>query len=432
MAELVSSSALASTTGSSPSLQKTNNEISNPFIVGQLVEVESRTWPGMNQQGGVGRVTGIAANRVSVRYLVGHTRHEKEIPVRFVKGHAPAAKRLRDRSMLLGRCQNCGSLRTDCGSCDFWAAAEQQQRQRSKVNGESARTEQIQKLETNDDTDSDDSSSSTSSFERDIARQRRGFRRYQRIKKRALQILTDNGDGNDTSSSNGEKESESSSDDDDDLPLKHLVWQESQSIMAQVKRKTHSITSARAELVRKQQEKKRNRAILDSSSEEEDDEEDQRVNRFASATALGRSPPVAQDDKSSMGSVSSPGTPDYSQTLAEQTSPDKANVTSTFNFSDESDDGGEALEPLEEHTNGASQNEFIQPEGDASCLPVDMVDRTRHLTYAELAPFFEETADNLENEKLPEARGRVKELENALEGLDAMSAESRDALFKSW
>jgi hypothetical protein len=47
------------------------------FRVGQLVNVAPRTWPGINQPGGIGRITGFALDSVSVRYVLDGP-HEKE------------------------------------------------------------------------------------------------------------------------------------------------------------------------------------------------------------------------------------------------------------------------------------------------------------------------------------------------------------------
>jgi hypothetical protein len=161
-----------------------NDEVNEVGIitVGRFVEVASRTWPGINKPGGVARVVevhfdtssddetndndnenekeqGVGGKRnnpthVNVRYMVGTSR-EKRVPVEYVQlapqyeTHRPTTKdssvstsaggndsgngnesgnyvasSLRDRSMLLGRCRRCGSLRTDCGSCD-WAVEEE-------------------------------------------------------------------------------------------------------------------------------------------------------------------------------------------------------------------------------------------------------------------------------------------------------------------
>jgi hypothetical protein len=58
-----------------------------PFDVGTLVSVQSRTWPGINKPGGVGRV--VAAdpngNTINVKYVLGGV--EKCIDVEFVEEH---------------------------------------------------------------------------------------------------------------------------------------------------------------------------------------------------------------------------------------------------------------------------------------------------------------------------------------------------------
>ena len=108
--------------------------------VGRLVEVASRTWPGINKPGGVARVTSTQVDgnnrvkNVDVQYILGSSK-EKNVPVEYVTlapqyevSRTAAKSSLRDRSMLLGRCRRCGSLRTDCGSCD-WATEERQQQQ---------------------------------------------------------------------------------------------------------------------------------------------------------------------------------------------------------------------------------------------------------------------------------------------------------------
>jgi hypothetical protein len=104
------------------------------LAVGRMVHVASRTWPGINEPGGVGRIIAVHAitsndaeqmiSHVDVHYMV-LRRREKRIPVQYVK-LAPEYEtseeshgRLRDRNRLKGRCGRCGSLRIDCGSCDW-------------------------------------------------------------------------------------------------------------------------------------------------------------------------------------------------------------------------------------------------------------------------------------------------------------------------
>jgi hypothetical protein len=178
-----------------------NNDIA--IAVGRLVEVQSRTWPGINKPGGVARVTcvsreeeGEKITHVDVRYILGSSK-EKQVPVEYValapqyeiynqtKGGERST--LRDRSMLLGRCRRCGSLRTDCGSCD-WATEEQQQEKMAIQR----RSRQARKKNDDhyDDSSSSEvgSSSSSSSSEEDVLleellkQNQRKYRRYLRNK----------------------------------------------------------------------------------------------------------------------------------------------------------------------------------------------------------------------------------------------------------
>jgi hypothetical protein len=117
--------------------QATNNadddDLLNLLTVDCLVDVEDRMWPGMNKQGGIARVKAIdtAKRTVNLHYVVDR-RKEKDVAISFVtlapqydvqqpssSSQAAQQSNLRDRSMLLGRCKLCGSLRTDCGSCDW-------------------------------------------------------------------------------------------------------------------------------------------------------------------------------------------------------------------------------------------------------------------------------------------------------------------------
>ena len=89
------------------------------FFEGQLVRVEARTWPGINKPGGVGRIIRLIANELDVQYVLGGG--EKGVPLQYVSivEEFSSQNSLRDRSILLGRCKQCGSLRADCGSCDL-------------------------------------------------------------------------------------------------------------------------------------------------------------------------------------------------------------------------------------------------------------------------------------------------------------------------
>ena len=138
-----------------------NDNFGGGYHIGQFVSVMSRTSPGINQPGGIGRITNIrhVTNddvnlhhhddhhhiRLSVKYVL-DGRHEKNIAWMYVQPYtdlddddtAPPTDptmntsqqrhpssvlvphrhrtKLRNRNLLLGRCTYCGSLRTDCQS----------------------------------------------------------------------------------------------------------------------------------------------------------------------------------------------------------------------------------------------------------------------------------------------------------------------------
>jgi len=181
-----------------------DQEMEYPIIENCMVEVLPRTWPGSNKIGGIARVTkchflseqsqtaatadqnnslnghvGPTPTHIDIHYVVMGGR-EKMVPMEYCRpapqydhnirrqkpgtgnanmnvganenggqkhesenGHIPRMARvnLRDRSSLLGRCKLCGSLRNDCGSCD-WVEEErkrrehQQQEQNQMAQGE--------------------------------------------------------------------------------------------------------------------------------------------------------------------------------------------------------------------------------------------------------------------------------------------------------
>lgn len=104
------------------------------LAVGRMVHVASRTWPGINEPGGVGRIIAVHSSasckdprettHVDVHYMV-LRRKEKRVPIQYVtlapeyEKFEESNDRLRDRNRLKGRCSRCGSLRIDCGSCDW-------------------------------------------------------------------------------------------------------------------------------------------------------------------------------------------------------------------------------------------------------------------------------------------------------------------------
>ena len=103
-------------------------DVSPPlFFPGRIVSVQSRTWPGINKPGGVGRITQIyqrsqdsEVTHVDVKYHINGGR-EKKVDVCYVK-LAPdyenvGDRTLRDHKSMAPRCPDCISFLTDC-TCD--------------------------------------------------------------------------------------------------------------------------------------------------------------------------------------------------------------------------------------------------------------------------------------------------------------------------
>jgi hypothetical protein len=222
------------------------------FRVGDLVQVQARTWANMNQPGGVARITGVFAHdstdapatgasssssgaamtttwtdrpnsnasgqtlskgpdtdgssggdkaqaHVSVRYVL-DGRHERRVHVRYVAAYAlqDEQHRFRDRSALLGRCTYCGSLRSDCGSCDQQQILNRQipQRPASATTkhsspGRKKRGRTLARSERQGSSDDDDSTSSSSSsvdLDKLVERQRHIDRMYKRLQARRLKM----------------------------------------------------------------------------------------------------------------------------------------------------------------------------------------------------------------------------------------------------
>lgn len=359
----------------------------NPFIVGQLVHVDSRTWPGINQPGGVGRVIGTAGDRVSVQYVVGHRRCEKEIPVQYVHAqNVEGSRSLRNRSMLLGRCSNCGSLRTDCGSCDVVVSSSMWMAQQHNENSNNGNDDNSS---SSDDDDDDDS------LQGDLEEQARLFRRYQRIRKRRQKMIEygrDDGSAEDNQENNDDNEANSSSSggDDNDSILEQLAWQESQPHVRAMS------ASAR--------KRKRRRRVID------DDDDDDSITDVRQPSVA----PTKSDGSDGDGSVSNPGTPDMSQLTQKQplTPPREirtADDNSPMLFSDNERD--DVVMEHEKDQITATQNEFIQPEGDGTDLPADILNRSASVEYKELGPFFDRLVEEIETKRLAKAQAQVTELE---------------------
>ena len=258
---------------SSSSSSSSNDDDDGGITEGRLVQVASRTWPGINKPGGVARVTmvvhsnnnnnnggggGLLRSHVDVQYIVGNGK-EKRVPIEYVQlapqyetsrddcsRRTNAAASLRDRSMLLGRCRQCGSLRTDCGSCD-WATEEQQvvvlsttaaaaaaastKPPRTKHKPSRARKSVASKDDDDDDVSLSSSSSSSSSDEEDVLLQelveknQRQYRKYLKSKQKWNRYYH----RHDTKTSEPKQPtSDNDDDDDDDDDMSELLEQRDQ------------------------------------------------------------------------------------------------------------------------------------------------------------------------------------------------------------
>jgi hypothetical protein len=399
----------------------TNVDTATPFFhVGQLVNVAPRTWPGINQPGGIGRITGLARDRVSVRYVL-DGRHEKEIDIKYVGIHQQGPiRRLRNRSMLLGRCNVCGSLRTDCGSCDLWIEEEQVRASRTLARA----TEESLLLATHNEDDDDEgnnnddksSSSDNEEFEKIQKQNQRRYRKYLRMKARA-QPYFDDSSGDGSSEKGGHKERESNASDDssnseDDLPLHQLALQASQ-----IEPPVHSRRRLLASPLRTSSKKTRHHRPKGPRS------------RSMEKSVLERLPePTKSSPVARVSFVRSPGSEDLSDstTSSREDPPARARVPAPEAYTEAStqDFENEDYGVLPEST----QDGFIQPEGNAEELPDDIRDRTQQLKYSELAPFFDRVAIQLENDWIPDFKLRLAILEAQCR--KSLTSDVKEELFK--
>jgi hypothetical protein len=393
------------------------------FHVGQLVNVAPRTWPGINQPGGIGRITGLAFDRVSVRYVL-DGRHEKEIDSKYAGIHQQGpTRRLRNRSMLLGRCNVCGSLRTDCGSCDLWLEEEQ-----VRVSQTLARaTEDSLLLATTnavDDGGNDNSSSSDNEeLEKMQKQNRRRYRKYLRMKARAQPYFDDSSsDGPSEKGGHNVKEKgnnptdDSSSNSDDDLPLHQLAWQASQMespAPPRRRRLSTPLTNSSKKTRRRLKGPRRRRmekSILEELSEPKD------------STPRSESSPLAR-----VSFVRSPGSEDLSDSTrtSREEHPERVPVAAPEAFIDEP---ATEFENEDSFLPESTQDGFIQPEGDAEDLPDDIRDQVTHLKYSALPPFFDRIVDQLERDWIPDFKLRLALLE--AQWKKSLTSELKEELFK--
>jgi hypothetical protein len=366
------------------------------FSVGQLVDVKSRTWPGINKHGGVGRIVRLSENCVDVHYVLGG--RERGIPIEYVNLLPQAfssRKSLRDRSILLGRCRTCGSLRADCGSCDF-----QEPTYHTYTKGRSWK--RIQGTVTNRITIKDklnnESTSSEESFLSDVKK----WKRQKVDAKFKLDRLQQNIWDSSEESKNTSSENDSESSEDDDQYLKVLKSNarihRNKILLNRLERTTRpklhdhdkSINTLLASDSKGELQSRIN--ISDDFVHETRGESNKSVSKFINAPniAESRGDDIFEDTDALR--------------LLDDTNTDMETLTE--NKSDLSIESHEEKErqvisypktvSMLEYQSGALLFEndldgFIQPEGTANLAPRDREDKTLDIPFAELPQMFDET-----------------------------------------
>lgn len=459
--------------------EDTPQRVRKNFHVGQLVRVKPRTDPGFNREGGVGHITFItsvqgdenAGNKespvlVNVRYVIGG-RHDRNIDIADVQDHEgnQQQSRLRDRSMLLGRCRNCGSLRTDCGSCDVYGVTSRNQHKRKRGLGlaskQTTNSDDILKVVLNTSSSSSSSSSGESDdFEKMMREKRRRDRLYQRFKQRANQFFHGEsslvamfGDprkktlatmGRDQSrqvhrpqsprktskklsrSRSGRNlvphfqgdDSESSSED-DYIPLQYLIHSSQRDVYED------DVTSVSNRALSSPVDRQRRRR----SSKTDTKSMTKKSRRYLRSQSL--SPEHLSSDESGVLLVSSPGTVESSSegTCSSIRSEGRngENLSIDSDSSVESDDEDSSVDSIGmEDSPSAMDCEFIQPEGDGRALPTDLLDVSKGVAYDKLGDFFDSLLQRLESETIPKAQRKVEDLES--QSKLATSKEQRELL----
>ncbi len=400
--------------------------------VGCLVDVASRTWPGINRPGGVARVTRVYEDAavVDVSYMVGRSR-EKRVPLDYVtlapQYETAETQGLRDRTLLLGRCRRCGSLRTDCGSCD-WATEEKEQQNRQEQGNKEAVAEAAKMAREKFNKSADVEDSSEDSSEDDTALQdllrtsQKGYKQHLRNREKwnALrESWIGNSDGGSLEEQPIHNQQQSASDDEDDEDVEEL-WQQSQRryrrhIRQRVKWQrristTHEATNSAITSIRRDN----HRSILETLGSATLHSESQKNGRRNVSKEKGESTlPISKAaqrniDQSLIG-------------VAKSSSPQLYQTDSVFPLNDDSESDHSSLD--HHHRIASSLNDektthddpdaaFIQPEGRkaAENLPEDMVDQTKTIPYTQLPDFFNRTVADLEDRVLPDIGLRLAEL----------------------
>lgn len=424
---------------------------SNSLTVGKIVQVEARTWPGINKPGGVGRITQLNYSEdgkelisVNVHYTVVGGR-ERHVPIEHVQAapefdapdnsgtsstqNGPPRNQLRDRSGLLGRCKRCGSLRADCGSCD-WLEQERlaEQARNAPLQQEASagsRQRSSNKFKTRKrriPARQEESLSSSSDDEELIRADNLRRRLYQ--KQKAYWLAFDNSASSDTEDS--EQEDESSLAYDDSLLVRIAELERSRR-----EKKKRKLAKKYSKVSKKKTKRSRGPLQAGLSSLETLTEPPRMPTRGESSIPMDK-----RDEGETQSPPAIPPKPKQREVIVED-------VGNADDSSEDSLPPPPPDDPMEEtHFEEESQQMvdlagdsldleglgFIQPEGDAAAehLPSDIVDRTRSVPYKQLPAFFDDLVKDLEDMIIPEAHVDIESF--SLETRDARQRSDTEAL----
>ena len=343
--------------------------------------VQSRTGPGINQPGGIARITqhhhhpsDTTTTTIAVKYVL-DGRHESYLDVRYVQPYTaleddeeekrssptttttlpyPRRRRtLRDRNLLLGRCPACGSfLRTDCRqSCPHWSST-------ARLGMPNAEEEERRTGGNRSSDDDDDSSTSSREYDRMIQEHRRAYRRYQRFVEQQQRVP------------------------EHVRPVRHR----------------HPPTDSLWWSLCNDQEEEEDRLQRGSSSN--------RTSSTSSNDPLLSLPPPTPRKEQSRRQTSSIAMQGDRDTMDDMIRPN-GNDDLHDNNNDNDDD---------EHEHDEPQRRFIQPEGPVGC-PDDVPDRTQSLSYPQLVTLLQDHLHRMTTVDVPRARQELHQLERQYQRL---------------
>lgn len=363
------------------------------FTVGRLVQVEARTWPGINKHGGVGRIIRRTETSVDVQYVLGG--RERGIPCQYVSivEDLSSGSKLRDRSILLGRCRNCGSLRADCGSCDIRQHEEPRVPTTANEKIRLIKEPHVGKSDEEEDSSSDDSMLL-------LIRERK--------RQQHLGSVTEDRD----TQVRDERDCESDSSDDD---LFLAAFQKT----SRLRRNLSYLNRFERETAPKAPKRPLAKATKLSTG----------ISQYKRTRNRSRDKQFSRHDSEGIGDVHM--TPASSQsnddvdvmedfaTIHEyrQSPATSARLPSPFQE-------GELL--MENDLDG-----FIQPEGVATRAPQDYEDKTLNLAFGELPDFFEKTLNRV-NEALPKAQVAFQDISRRVDIRMAVNGDLSDLEEEGW